>query len=259
MLTHVHNITLHYEDQGQGVAILLIHAFPLSSAMWQPQIAALTPQFRVIAPDLRGFGASDVPPGPYAMDLFAADLAGLLDTLGIEQVILGGLSMGGYIAFAFMRHYPDRVRALILANTRASADTSDARAGRETNAQLVEQQGAGAIADKMLPTLLGANATPELRAHVRSIIERNQPQGIAAALRGMALRPDSTDLLSQINVPTLFIGGSEDTLTTPAVLREMHSAVVGSQMVELPGAGHLSNLEQPDAFNTALLTFLHAL
>lgn len=259
MLTQVHDIKLHYVDQGQGSAILLIHAFPLSSAMWQPQIVALAPHFRVIAPDLRGFGLSDVPPGPYSMDLFAADLAGLLDNLGIEQVILGGLSMGGYIAFAFMRHYPARVRALFLADTRANADTSDARVGRETNAQLAESQGAGAIADKMLPALLAPHATPELHAHVRGIIERNQPQGIAAALRGMALRPDSTDLLAQINVPTLFIGGSEDTLTTPAVLHEMHAAVVGSQMVELPGAGHLSNLEQPDAFNAALLTFLHAL
>ncbi len=259
MLTQVHDITLHYVDQGQGSAILLIHAFPLSSAMWQPQIVALAPHFRVIAPDLRGFGLSDVPPGPYSMDLFAADLAGLLDNLGIEQVILGGLSMGGYIAFAFVRHYPARVRALFLADTRANADTPDARVGRETNAQLAESQGAGAIADKMLPALLAPHATPALLAHVRGIIERNQPQGIAAALRGMALRLDSTNLLAQINVPTLFLAGSEDILTTPAVLREMHAAVVGSQMVELPGAGHLSNLEQPDAFNAALLTFLQAL
>ncbi len=259
MFTHVHNIRLHYEDQGQGSAILLIHAFPLSGTMWQPQIAALAPYFRVIAPDVRGFGASDVPPGPYSMDLFAADLAGLLDNLGLEQVILGGLSMGGYIAFAFMRHYPGRVRALFLSNTRANADTPDARAGREINAQLVERQGTGAIADKMLPTLLAANATPELQARVRGIIERNQPQGIAAALRAMALRQDSTDLLKQIHVPTLFIGSSADSLTTPAVLREMQAAVVGSQMVEIPEAGHLSNLEQPDAFNAALLTFLRAL
>lgn len=252
----VNGITLNYTDRGQGPAVLLVHAFPLSGVMWQSQIDALADRFRVIAPDLRGFGGSDAPTGPYPMETFAADLAGLLDTLGIEQVVLGGLSMGGYIAFAFWRNYPARVRALILADTRANPDNAEGKATRETNAQLAETQGASAIADQMLPKLLAPNAPPALQSHVRSIIERNSPQGIAGALRGMALRPDATDLLTRIHVPTLFLVGAVDTLTTPDVMREMQAAVPNSRLVEIPGAAHVANLENPTAFNIALAEFL---
>jgi 3-oxoadipate enol-lactonase len=257
--TEVNGITLNYRDQGQGTPLLLVHAFPLSGAMWQPQIDVLSERFRVIAPDLRGFGESTVPPGPYAMEIFADDLAELLDALNVERVVLGGLSMGGYIAFAFWRKYAARVQALVLSDTRAHADTEEGKAGRENNAQIAEAQGAGAIADQMLPKLLATDASPELQAQVRSIIERNSPQGIAGALRGMALRPDATELLPQISVPTLFLVGTEDTLTTPEVMREMQTAVPDSRLVEIPGAAHVAGLENPGAFNTALSEFLRTL
>lgn len=256
MQTQVHGITLNYMARGQGPVVVLVHAFPLSGAMWQPQIEALASDYRVIAPDLRGFGASAVPEGPYAMETFAEDIAGLLDTLGIDQVVLGGLSMGGYVAFAFYRRFPERVRALILADTRAAADSAEAKAGREEHARLAEREGAGAIADMMLPRLLSTGAPVALRVRVRGIIEGNQPRGIAGALRGMALRPDATDLLPRISVPTLFLVGEEDMLTTPEVMQEMQAAVRGSRLARIPHAGHVANLENPEAFNTALRAFL---
>ncbi len=255
----VNGIKLHYEEHGQGVPVMLVHAFPLSGVMWQTQCAALEGNYRCIVPDMRGFGRSDMPPGPITMEQCADDLAGLLDVLGIERVVLGGLSMGGYIAFAFLRRYAGRVRALVLADTRTAADTEEGRAGRETNAQIAETQGASAIADMMIPILLSPTAPPALQAQMRSMIEDNQPQGIAAALRGMALRPDSADLLPHIQVPTLIVCGQEDTLTTPAEMRTMHAAIPGSQFVEIAGAGHAANLEQPEAFNKALLVFLAGL
>ncbi len=261
METPVNAIKLHYEEYGQGPAVLLIHGFPLNGAMWQPQVVTLTDpqtatQRRIIVPDLRGFGASPVPPGPYAMDDFATDLVALLDMLQIDKVVLGGLSMGGYIAFAFMRRYAQRVRALILADTRPGPDSPEARETREINAQIAEQQGMGALADKLLPGLLAPNADPTVSAILRDMMIHNQPQGVAAALRGMAQRPDSRDLLAQIAVPTLIIVGAQDSLTPPDVAHAMRAAIPGSRLAEIPFAGHMSNMEQPDAFNAVLMEFL---
>lgn len=254
----VNGITLHYEEYGQGMPVVLVHAFPLGGVMWQPQIEPLAAAWRLIIPDMRGFGASDAPAGPYPMQTCADDIAALLDELGIQQAVIGGLSMGGYISFAFLRRFPSRVRALVLADTRATADSAEAKAGRETNAQLVESQGARAIAEKMLPSLLAPAASEGLKAHVRGIIQRNRPQGIAGALRGMALRPDSSDLLPQIRVPTLLLVGSEDNLTSPAEMRTLESSIAGSRLVTIPGAAHLSNMENPPAFTSALSDFLRA-
>lgn len=259
MQATINGITLHYEDRGQGLPVLLIHAFPLSGMIWQPQVTALENDYRFIVPDLRGFGASSAPVGPYPMETYADDMVALLDTLGIEQAVLGGVSMGGYIIFAFLRRYAERVRALVLADTRSAADTEEIRAGRETNAQLAETEGASAMADVMLPKLLSPAASLELQAHVRSIIERNTPQGIAGALRGMGMRSAADDLLPSIHVPTLIVCGQEDTLTTPAEMKTMHTALPGSQFVEIAGAGHIANLEQPDAFTQVLDTFLKGL
>jgi 3-oxoadipate enol-lactonase len=251
---NINGVQLAYRDEGAGRPLLLIHAFPLSGAMWNPQLAALSPSYRVIVPDLRGFGASQIVPGGASLDQYADDLAGLLDQLGLrsEPVALGGLSMGGYIAFAFLRRYHERVNALILADTRSQADTEEGKRGREQNAQLAEQQGSGAIADQMLPKLLAAGAPEALRTEVRRMIEANDRTGIAAALRAMAARPDSTPLLHEINVPTLILVGSEDVLTPPSDAQAMHAAIADSRLVELPGVGHLSNLEAPDAFVAAL-------
>lgn len=256
MQTQVNGATLHYTDQGHGPAVLLVHAFPMRGAMWQPQLAALADHYRVIVPDLRGFGQSDAPAGPYTMETLADDLAGLLDRLGIARAVLVGLSMGGYIAFAFARRHSARLHGLVFADTRAGTDTPEGKAARETNAQLVESSGMLPLADKMLPSWFAAATAPELRDAVRSLFLDNRAQGVAAALRGMALRADASELLPQIKVPTLFIVGTEDALTPPSEARAMHNALPGSRLVEISAAGHLSNMEQPAAFNAALLEFL---
>ena len=254
---NIDGVQLAYRDEGRGRPLLLVHAFPLSGAMWEHQIAALSGTYRVIVPDLRGFGASPAVPGTNSLDQYADDLAGLLDQLGLEHVSVGGLSMGGYITFALLRRHRERVDALVLADTRPQPDTEEGRRAREENARLAEQQGAKAIADQMLPKLLASSAPEELRAEVRRLIEANDRAGIAAALRAMAARPDSTPLLATIDVPTLIVVGTEDGLTPPSDARAMHAAIAGSQLVELPGAGHLSNLEAPEAFNAAVHDLLN--
>lgn len=268
-----------YADEGQGEAILLIHGFPFDHTQWDPQIEAFSRNYRVISPDLRGHGQSQATPGPYPMDLFAADLARLLDHLTVEKVILGGLSMGGYIAFAFLRKYPQMVKALILADTRAQADTPEGAKGREDAARRAETVGTKALIEGLLPKLLTAKtheSRVEIVAQVRAMMERCSPIGWAAAQRGMAQRPDSTELLPMINpgtvhgprlpgkepqevkdiCPTLIIVGKEDTLTPPDDSRHMHSLIPGSRLEVIPGAAHVTTLEQPEAFNQALSSFL---
>ncbi len=256
MQATVNGITLNYEDRGQGLPLLLIHGFPLSNAMWQQQIEALSASYRVIAPDLRGFGTSDITPGPYPMETFANDLVALLDTLAIEQAVLCGLSMGGYISFAFLRDYAERIRGLILCDTRARDDSDEGKATRETNAQLVEREGANAIADRMLPNLLSPNAPQERHDMLRAIIAGNSPQAIAAALRGMGMRPDSSDLLPTITVPTLLVVGEEDALSPPSEMRELQQHIPDCELAVIPAAGHVANLDNPQAFNEAVSGFL---
>lgn len=254
---NVNGVELAYHDEGAGQPLLLVHAFPLSSVMWTRQIAGFAPHWRVIAPDLRGFGES-AGAGPGAsLDQHADDLAALLEHLGIAQATVAGLSMGGYITFALWRRHRARIARLILADTRAGADTDEGRQGRQKNARLVEEQGSGALAEQMLPKLLAANAPTPLRDEVRQLIEANQPAGLAAALHAMAARPDSTPQLAEIDVPTLVIVGSEDALTPPAESQALHAGIAGSRLVEIPGAGHLSSLENPEAFNAAVDDFLN--
>ncbi len=256
METNINGIRVRYEDVGSGPAILLIHAFPLAGAMWRPQVDALQGQYRLITPDLRGFGGSDAPPGHYTMDEQADDLAALLDHLGVPQATVCGLSMGGYIAMAFMRRHAARARALVLADTRAGADSEEARAGREANARLAESEGAAAIADKMIPGLVAPGASQVLRDTLRAMILANTPQGIAGALRGMAVRPDSSQSLRAVAVPTMVIVGEQDGLTPPIEAAQINMAVAGSYVVMLPGVGHISNLEAPGEFTIALRVFL---
>jgi pimeloyl-ACP methyl ester carboxylesterase len=193
------------------------------------------------------------------MELFADDLAGLMDTLGIQQAVLCGLSMGGYVAFAFLRKYPQRVQGLILADTRPGADTDEAKANRENTALLALSQGTGAVADLLIPKLLSDYTRqhhPSVEQSVRQMISAATPQGIAAASRGMALRPDSSDLLPSISCPTLVVVGEQDVLTPPAVAHEYATRIPGSQFATIPNAGHLSTLEQPEAFLTVVRNFL---
>lgn len=254
--TTVNSVRITYHDTGSGPAVLLVHAFPLSSDMWQAQIDALAADYRVIAPDLRGFGASEYGTEAVSIDHYAADLAALLDSLGIQDVAYCGLSMGGYIAFAFLRRYRERVRALVLADTRAGPDTEEARAKRQTNALRAEEEGTGPLADEQIPAMVAGTTGPGVRNQMRAMFLAASRQGTAGALRAMAARPDSRSLLATIDIPTLIIVGEQDSLTPPDEARAMHTAVANSTLVTIPDAGHLSAMEQPDAFNTALRRFL---
>jgi 3-oxoadipate enol-lactonase len=264
MRIQVNGIFVGYEEWGTGSPLILLHAFPCNRSMWAHQISALThtQRFRVITPDFRGFGESDVPEGPYLMETLADDTAALLYALRIEDCVLGGLSMGGYVAFAFYRKYGSRVRALILADTRPQADSEQGRATREETAQLAEREGSRAIAALYLPKLLSPQTLQEptgTTARLRAMMEAANPVGIAGALRGMALRPDSTDLLPQIQCPTLLLVGEEDQITPPADAQLMAEPIPNARLVTIPHAAHLSNMEQPETFNQALVTFLESL
>ncbi|GCF07645.1 alpha/beta fold hydrolase [Dictyobacter arantiisoli] len=259
----IHAVELSYEDHGIGIPLIFLHAFPLNRSMWEGQITALLNEqrYRLVAPDWRGFGESSLPASVSTMDLLADDIAGLMDHLGMQQAILCGLSMGGYAAFAFYRKYAQRVGGLILADTRPGLDTEEARANRENVARIVEEQGAGVIADMQVPRLISdvtRKQHPEVETRVRQMISLANPQGIAAASRGMALREDATPLLGQISCPTLVIAGELDVLTPPDVARAYASQIPGAQFATILAAGHLSNFEQPTAFYTIMRQFLLA-
>ncbi|WP_129676845.1 alpha/beta fold hydrolase [Candidatus Chloroploca sp. Khr17] len=256
METYLNGIRLAYEDEGTGPPLLLLHAFPFNGAMWNDQVAVLRDRYRVIVPDLRGFGKSGAPNEVYFMQQYADDLALLLATLSIKQATVIGLSMGGYIAFELWRSHRSLINGLVLADTRAGADSSEGKVARETNACLVESQGSAAIADILLPKLIAPGASDELRASLRASISATSPAGIAGALRGMALRPDSTVDLPTIAVPVLVIVGTEDTLTPPSEAHLMQKYLPESELALIEGAGHLSNLEQPASFNAVLSAFL---
>jgi len=259
MLIRINDINLDYRDQGHGAPVIFIHAFPLNQHMWDAQLEILQTFCRVITVDLRGFGGSDSPPGPYTMDDMAADVRGLMKGLGIDRALLVGLSMGGYVSLAFYRNFPDALSGLVLADTRATADTSEARERRLKSADKAEREGVHAIAAEMIPLLLG-RTTRESRQtvvdQVRRIIESNSSRGIAEAQRCMSARPDSTHLLTMMNLPVLIIVGSEDTLTPVAEAESLRNAIPGAQLLVIEGAGHLTNLEHPDQFNTALIKFI---
>ncbi len=248
----VNGIQLAYHDQGSGEPLLLVHAFPLSSAMWQPQQDELSKRYRVITPDLRGFGQSELGEIPTSLDHYADDLLVLLDKLQIDQVTLAGLSMGGYIAFALLRKQPNRFKALILADTKATQDSEEGKQKREENARIALEQGQDAIADRMIPNLLAKDTPDSLKDGVRQIIRGNAREAVAAALRSMAVRPDSTALLRTIAIPTLIIVGEQDMLTTPDDARAMGEHISQSRLVTIPNVAHLSNLEAPEAFNQAI-------
>lgn len=257
----VNNISIGYTDHGIGQPILFLHAFPLNKSMWSGELMALLTEerYRLVALDWRGFGESDITAGLYTMELFADDVAGLMDVLGMQDAVLCGLSMGGYAAFAFLRKYPQRVKGLILADTRPGADTAEARANRENVARLAESQGTEAIADFQLPKLISEHTRqhqPEVEARIRQMINAASPQGIAATSRGMAKRADSTDLLATITCPTLVLVGEQDALTPPSVAQDYVSKIPNAQFVLITNAGHLSNLEQPEAFLQAVRDFL---
>ncbi len=244
---------------GDGTPVVLLPAFPLDSRMWLPQVEALA-GYQVVVPDLRGFGAAREQALEVThMDLVADDLASLLDVRRLERVVLCGLSMGGYVALAFARRHPERLGGLVLCDTRAGVDTEDARAARLAMAERVLAEGLGFLPEAMLPRLLGETTRqrrPELVQQVTETILDQDPSGIAAAQRGMAERADSTGVLERISVPTLVITGMEDELIPPEDSLQMASAIRHARLIQVPDAGHLVNLEQPDRVNDALLDFL---
>jgi len=256
----VGDVQLAVEDRGSGPVLLLVHGFPLDHTMWESQMEPLAHAFRVVAPDLRGFGQSGVTEGTVTMKQFADDLASLLAALDIQRrVALCGLSMGGYIAWQFWRHHAARLDCLILCDTRAAADTEQARQGRLTMAENVLRFGSPIVVEPMLPKLL-APATPQQRPEVvrllSNMIVNSPPMGIAAAQRGMAERPDMTDLLGQIDVPTLVICGEHDTISPPEEMRSIAAAIPDSQFAVIPDAGHMSPMENPHAVNDTIRRFL---
>lgn len=251
--------SIHYLDRGHGPAVvLLLHAFPMHSGMWRPQIELLSRRFRVIAPDVRGFGASGEPPDVLPMSTIAEDTWHLLDTLGIGKVVVCGLSMGGYVAFELWRRAPELFNGLVLADTRAGADTPEGREGREAFAQAAHAHGMTWVANDMLPKLLRPGHDPKVGAEVRRLILDGTPAAVAAAQRGMALRADSTGTLAAIDVPTLVVVGREDALTPPPVAQAMAEGIAGATFEAIEGAGHLSNLDAPAAFGAALERFVAA-
>jgi pimeloyl-ACP methyl ester carboxylesterase len=257
----VNDIELNVVDRGAGPTVLFVHGFPLNHTMWNAQLDGLAHSFRVIAPDLRGFGDSDVVEGTVSMEQFADDLNALIDTLGIDGPIsLCGLSMGGYVAFQFVRKYSDRLKSLILCDTRALADTPDAASARLKTAEAVLAHGPYRIFQAMQPKLFAESTPitqPEIVDRVRAMILNTHPAGIAAALRGMAERPDSSPILSGIDVPTLVIVGAEDAISPPEELRQLAAAIPQAKYAEIADAGHMSPMENPTAFNTALQEFVN--
>lgn len=257
--TTINGMTVAYSDQGKGTPLVFIHAFPLSKVMWQPQVDALEDFYRVITIDLRGHGESDTVLWNDTLDNYAADVIDLLDDLGISQAIFIGLSMGGYVLFSIYRNYANRVKAMVLADTRAQSDSKEGKAGRRSMAQMAFNDGASAIADLMLPKLLTPSTMkhhPKIVEQVRQMILHTPTAGIIVDLMAMAARPDSTDLLRTISCPTLVIVGEEDQATPVAESQYLTNRIPNSTLVTIPAAGHLSNYERPAAFNQALRTFL---
>ena len=251
---------LNYEERGSGPPLLLVHGFPLDHTMWRFQLEALSDRWRVIAPDLRGFGQSSVAPGTVTMAQFADDLAGLLSVLKIDRpVVFCGLSMGGYVAWQFALKHRSKLAKLILCDTRAISDSAEAAAGRLKTAEKVLAEGARVVADAMLPKLFAASTatrSPALVAATKEVILKTSPAGIAAALRGMAERPDVTSRLSELDLPVLVICGQHDAISPPAEMQGIAAKLPQGKYVEIAEAGHMAPLEQPAAVNRAIAEFL---
>jgi 3-oxoadipate enol-lactonase len=257
-------VELAYLDRGTGPLVLLIHGFPLDHTMWSAQIDALAERWRIIAPDLRGFGQSPFgnadPQAGISMERYADDLAELLDVLQIRQpIVLAGFSMGGYVAWQFIRKHADRLRGLIQCDTRAAADTEEAKAGRLKMAENVAEWGSARVAEMMGPKLLAPRTFEQnvaVVAAVRQVVERTSPAAIAAAQRGMADRPDMTSLLPAIKVPTLVVVGAEDAISPPQEMKAMAAAIPNAEFSEIPDAGHMTTMENPTAVTEVFTRFL---
>lgn len=259
MNAQINGINIAFSDEGQGQPIVFLHAFPLNRSMWDPQVEGLKSQFRIITIDLRGHGESEAPMWRYSLGQFAEDIKGLLEHLGISKAAFVGLSMGGYILFALYRKYPSLFNALVLADTRATADTPEAKATRFSMAQIAYKRGSSTIAELMLPKLLGSTSLDHrqnLVEQLRHMITANEISGIVGDLMAMEERPDSTPLLRDLKIPTLVIVGEEDVASPPEEVQGMAEHIPGAKFTIIPEAGHVSNLDQPKLFNQSIQEFL---
>jgi pimeloyl-ACP methyl ester carboxylesterase len=260
----VGGVSLAVAERGSGPTLLFLHGFPLDGSMWNAQLEAFSDRYRVVVPDLRGFGASDSPDaltdGLTTMEQLADDVAALLDALAIATpVVLAGLSMGGYVAWQFWRRHPERLRGLLLCNTRALADAPEVARGRLQTAETVLSQGPQVMAEPMLRRLFAPEtwrAKPDLVEAMRRIIHQASPRGVAAALRGMAERPDVTDWLPRIAVPTLLVGGEHDGISPPEEMRAIAARMPRAEYREVAAAGHMAPYERPEAFNSLVEDWL---
>ncbi|WP_078901723.1 alpha/beta fold hydrolase [Actinacidiphila yeochonensis] len=263
-----HDVVLAYEEHGgpagdgsEAPPLLLVHGHPFDRTLWRPQSAAF-PGRRVILPDLRGYGHSGgvpQPGGKTLLEVYAADLAALLDALGVPRAVLGGISMGGQIVMEFLRLFPERVAGVVLADTSAQGESEPARQERRERADLLEREGMAGYAHAVLDSMItpaNAAALPDVAGHVLGMMLAAPPAGAAAALRGRAERADRTALLAQIAVPALVVVGREDVFTPVADAEFLHARIPGARLAVIDGAGHLPNLERPEAFNAAVAELL---
>jgi len=254
---------LAFTDQGTGQPVVLLHAFPLSRQMWESTVKDWSPRFRILAPDLPGFGDSLPAVADFTMENCALEVYHFLQGRGVgEQIVLLGLSMGGYIAFEFIRQFPEKIRALVLVSTHPLPDTEAAAKGRQETAEFVIKEGTQALSVGLIPKLLGATTLqkrPDVVQRAREFIVSNSPEGIANACYGLALRRDSTPLLQKIEVPTLIVAGSEDALIPETRALEMKQQIKTSELDVFAECGHLVNLEQPRMFHESVLRFLNVL
>src|SRR4051812_6135612 len=258
----VHGVNLAVEVRGDGPAVLFVHGYPFDHTIWRDQIDGLG-NYRRIAPDLRGMGQSDAPDLGYGMPTYAADLAALLDTLGVDDVVICALSMGGYIAFEFLRNWRDRVRGLVLISTRAEADSPDARRARDAVAAVARERGSSAVAESMLSKVLSSGTMaghPDVVERVRALMAGTPVPGIVGALAAMRDRGGSESLLPTLaGLPTLVLAGESDTVTPPDQARAMAQLIPGARLSVIPGAGHLPPVEQPAATTLAIREFVDSL
>lgn len=261
MITLVGNAEIAYDDIGTGLPVVFLHAFPLNRTMWAPQVSALAADYRCIAVDVRGLGESSASP-PYSVDRYADDVIAVLDALQIQRAVFVGLSMGGYVAFSLWRRYASRVRALVLANTRAAGDTPEAAERRHELIELARGAGSTGVANVQIASLVG-KTTRDKRPDIYDAVHRMMAQapvaGVIGAIEALIGRADATDLLGTISVPTLVIGGDEDAITQPKEARDMGGAIPGARVEVIPEVGHLSNMERAGAFNIVLTEFLGSL
>ena len=253
MRAKVNGIQMAYTDEGEGACLLLVHGFPLSRGVWSKQVEAFKESYRVIAPDLRGFGETAATASPSPMSRLAEDLHALVRHLEAGPAILVGHSMGGYVALAFAKAHPEAVRALALVSTKAGPDAPEVADARRALAKQVRAEGTSVVIHAMAPKMLsGANSDKAMAAAVRSFMTPTKPEGVIRALNGMAERPDGRPWLAGLEMPVLVIAGLEDTLIPPSESQAMAKAIHGAQLRLIPEAGHLVAFEQAEAFNAAL-------